>query len=349
MAKLNTSRLSLHTLLLLLLLQLLSSVRANAAGITSSAFSNGSIGDLLWLDRNGNGLQDSGEPGFEGAQVILQDASGVIISTTVTDAFGNYSFVNVETGTAGSSYQVWFRLPSGFRFSPRSGTMSDAGNSDVSESTGKTPVFTLLPGQAMTNVDAGLINASIGTLPLHTFHLTSLLSGSAVSLKFVAENEMNTHHFVVERSVDGINYADIATVAVTGPVNTPTTYYVSTDVLSVSSYSVVYYRIRAEDNFSRSAYSNVAPIRLNKIAGIRTWPNPFVNEIRISYNGTANSQVDVQLADNAGRIVWQGNFEISRGLNQLSISGMERLPSGIYFIRVTDKTTMQNFVERMAK
>lgn len=341
--------LQLSMLLLLQLVVFLKSKAADGLNAPTKTFSTGSIGDLLWLDRDGDGLQESGEPGFEGAVVVLNDPSGLIIATTVTDAFGNYMFTNVDAGLSGKSYQVWFRLPAGYRFSPKTGSMVDAGNSDVDQSTGKTPVFILLPGQVTTDVDAGIVSVAIGTLPLHRLELTAVLHGTTVDLEWVAENEMNTKHFVVQRSFDGENYSDIATMFVVGQVNTPTGYNFANDINALMSYKVVYYRIKAEDNLLRAAYSNVAPIRLSKISGIRVWPNPFVNEIRITYNGAANTMADVTINDNAGRTAWKGAFEISRGLNQLSLGGVEKLPAGIYYIRVTDKSTEQSFVERIVK
>ena len=59
----------------------------------------GSIGDLVWNDMNGNGIQDSGEPGLHNITVILSDADGNVIATTVTDMEGNYIFPEVGYGT----------------------------------------------------------------------------------------------------------------------------------------------------------------------------------------------------------------------------------------------------------
>ncbi|QDU63128.1 Serine-aspartate repeat-containing protein D precursor [Planctomycetes bacterium Pan216] len=65
-----------------------------------------SIGDFVWYDLNGDGIQDTGEPGLAGITVdlvftgfdgILGNADDVLITTT-TDANGNYSFENLPEG-----------------------------------------------------------------------------------------------------------------------------------------------------------------------------------------------------------------------------------------------------------
>ncbi|MBS1968412.1 MAG: DUF11 domain-containing protein, partial [Chloroflexi bacterium SZAS-1] len=70
----------------------------------------GSIGDRVWNDANGNGVQDVGEPGIAGVDVTLTGAGADgqfgtaddIVLTTVTGAAGDYSF----TGLAAGAYRV---------------------------------------------------------------------------------------------------------------------------------------------------------------------------------------------------------------------------------------------------
>ena len=60
------------------------------------------IGDTVWLDVNKNGVQDNGEVGYNGADVILKDANGNVVGTltTATGAWvGFYKFVGLDAGT----------------------------------------------------------------------------------------------------------------------------------------------------------------------------------------------------------------------------------------------------------
>lgn len=52
------------------------------------------IGDFVWLDADGNGIQDAGEPGIAGVtvQLISGADSTTVLKTTLTDANGYYSF-----------------------------------------------------------------------------------------------------------------------------------------------------------------------------------------------------------------------------------------------------------------
>jgi len=61
------------------------------------------IGDQIFLDANGDGNRDAGEPGIPGVTVVLLDSGGKVIASTVADANGNYSFPGLPNGT----YTVW--------------------------------------------------------------------------------------------------------------------------------------------------------------------------------------------------------------------------------------------------
>ncbi|MCU0511413.1 MAG: PKD domain-containing protein, partial [Anaerolineae bacterium] len=74
----------------------------------------GSIGDRVWFDVNGNGLQETGETGLPGVTLTLTGTTlfGEVIAprTAITGVNGIYSFSNVEAGT----YTVTVTPPAGY-------------------------------------------------------------------------------------------------------------------------------------------------------------------------------------------------------------------------------------------
>jgi uncharacterized repeat protein (TIGR01451 family) len=56
-----------------------------------------SIGDRVWADADGDGIQDTGEPGIAGVAMFLKDAGGTILNTAVTDSRGLYYFFGLAT------------------------------------------------------------------------------------------------------------------------------------------------------------------------------------------------------------------------------------------------------------
>ena len=60
----------------------------------------GQIGDFIWRDWNGDGVQDAGEEGLPGVTVGLYDATGTnLITSKVTGAAGSYLFTGLQPNT----------------------------------------------------------------------------------------------------------------------------------------------------------------------------------------------------------------------------------------------------------
>ncbi|MES2719002.1 MAG: SdrD B-like domain-containing protein [Pseudomonadota bacterium] len=113
-----------------------------------------SIGNRVWLDCNGNGLQDTGELGVAGVTVKLLNSTGGVVGTQTTDANGNYLFSNVVPG----SYALEFGTLSGYTRTVANvdSNGSDASDSDADPTTGRTAYTTLTAGETDLSWDAGL-------------------------------------------------------------------------------------------------------------------------------------------------------------------------------------------------
>lgn len=55
------------------------------------------IGNRIWRDLDGDGIQDAGEPPIEGVTVRLYDEEGVLVGTAITDENGEYYFVSTRS------------------------------------------------------------------------------------------------------------------------------------------------------------------------------------------------------------------------------------------------------------
>ena len=69
------------------------------------------IGDRVWFDIDGDGIQDPGEPGIEGVTVRLYDAEGTFVAETMTDAAGRYLFSSADGLRPGAAYTIRFDEP----------------------------------------------------------------------------------------------------------------------------------------------------------------------------------------------------------------------------------------------
>ena len=70
----------------------------NYAGLDIGSVLPGRLGDLCWLDENGNGLQDSGEMGLAGVRIELMRGDQVM-AETVSDQYGYWCLKEVYPAT----------------------------------------------------------------------------------------------------------------------------------------------------------------------------------------------------------------------------------------------------------
>ena len=114
----------------------------------------GSIGDKVWLDENGNGIQDGTEPGVPGVTVEAEVCGGSLAATTTTDANGNYLFDNLDDSV---SYRLCFFAPPGYAWTvPNQGGVEQT-DSDVMADGCLNACVILSDCKAPRYVDAGLV------------------------------------------------------------------------------------------------------------------------------------------------------------------------------------------------
>lgn len=117
------------------------------------------LGNFVWSDLNGNGIQDAGEPGAAGVTLQLwNDAKTQLIASTTTNASGIYSLIAPTPG----SYRIRVLLPAGASFSPVDLGGDNLKDSDIFSSLanfGFTDTISIASNViSMTHIDAGLKN-----------------------------------------------------------------------------------------------------------------------------------------------------------------------------------------------
>ena len=114
-----------------------------------------SIGDLVFFDTNGDGVQNNNESGLANVTVTLYNNSGVAIATTVSSASGFYRFNNLVPGT----YSVGITQPSGTICSPKDATTDDI-DADLNingANIRKSDPILVTANQQITNIDIGIM------------------------------------------------------------------------------------------------------------------------------------------------------------------------------------------------
>ncbi len=174
-----------------------------------------------------------------------------------------------------------------------------------------------------TNFGTFFVGGSITTLPLQLLTFTGNLSNNAVDLKWTTANEINVKNFGIEKSTDGINFTQIATVAATNSVTI--NYYQYTDKSLLAA--TTYYRLKMVDNNGTVNYSNVVTVSQNLAVALKIYPNPVGNTVTISHQSVVNGTIEIVTAD--GRKLLTTKVVANTTQTNIDVS---RLNAGTYWL-----------------
>lgn len=115
------------------------------------------IGDYVWVDTDGDGIQDGSESGLDGVTVELVDDTNAVVDTDVTSGGGAYSFADVAPG----DYTVRVTpLDNTWYFTRANEGGDDAEDSDILDEylsvVGETAAFSVNVGDTDDSIDAGM-------------------------------------------------------------------------------------------------------------------------------------------------------------------------------------------------
>ena len=267
----------------------------------------------------GNGVIHSGcSHPFEG--IIGNVLQGPVqnynnIDTAGTAVMATYQFQNVDRVT--------------FRYGAKSGAYASNGsgirlNSMWSKSFALTPMV---------------------PLPVNFAGFAVLLEKGDASITWKSVNGEEVSHFVVQRSNDGKHFSDIATVLPDG-----TTAYTYSDKAVTSATGVVYYRVVSVDFTKEQQYTDVKQIRLTKndlqSLAIATYPNPVVNDLKISLPNTWQGKpVMLQLYTANGTIAKSIQLGSASQTEAMSIAGLTK---GLYIVKAIcgDESAQQRVIKQ---
>lgn len=168
-------------------------------------------------------------------------------------------------------------------------------------------------------------------LPLTLVSLNVVNENNRVHLHWITENEINSSHFVVEKSTDGVRFFTAGTV-------------ISTNTASRNHYSftseepfltTVYYRLKILDRDGKFFYSHIVLVRKNNSAVI-LHPNPVMDQLLVSHPVTTpGSQLRVMNVDGKEMM----RLKLQTGSMQ-SAMDTRMLPPGMYVLIYTNNTTI---------
>jgi len=175
-----------------------------------------------------------------------------------------------------------------------------------------------------------VINMSV-TLEATLSSFNGVATDAGNLLTWTSQNETKDMTFIIDRSLDGVNFSSIGQVAATG--NNTTVSHSFTDN-SPTPNTPNYYRLEWTDGRGDVAYSNVVSITNSQISGLLdVSPNPFHDQVTARVSLSHAQGVAIRLLDSKGSVLRQGQYQGVAGTNTFTINGSS-LPPSVYFVQI---------------
>ena len=178
--------------------------------------------------------------------------------------------------------------------------------------------------------------ADLCELPVELVSFTGEERDCVTHLNWQTATETNAHYFVVERSGDGVNFAEIGRLDAAGNTQILTNY----DFMDTNPNVQNYYRLKQVDFDGTFEYSELIRVNTTCFNGtisdiLDIYPNPVTseNEINMSVFSKTNQAAQVSILSMDGKLLLSEQVNVAEGTNTLNFSVSE-LPDGAYFIRL---------------
>ena len=184
-------------------------------------------------------------------------------------------------------------------------------------------------------------------LPVKLTTFNGKLVNADAILNWNTASEINANSFVVERSIDGVNFEGLGKVKAAGNSSSLKSYkYADANALAlVNKFSVVYYRLKMVDNDGSFEYSKTIEVKTDADTkeSVKVNPNPFTNELTVSIETLVDSKATLEVVDINGRVTLTQNVNVTKGTSAINVDGIEKLKQGVYFVRVSTDLGTQVF------
>jgi len=177
-------------------------------------------------------------------------------------------------------------------------------------------------------------------LPVELISFNGKCSEQDVKLEWITSSELNNDYFMLESSVNGIDFTEISRQPGKGTY-TGISRYSFTDQ-QTGYRELMYYRLSSFDLDGSLSMRKVIVVDCKNQSslsdGISIYPNPFDAELNIVLEDALDGDVVIEAFNLLGQPVFQSSYKTQNGFNHLVID-ISQLAAGVYHLSVKTATT----------
>ena len=297
-------------------------------GGAAATFQNGDIclagdGNMVALANDGSGL----------TQIFTGTPNGA--NTTLTKKFDVLP-VGGQTFT-GSVNGVAFDLQGSLYVSTTGGTgdgLYYINKNTVNGPAGTINISQVWAGSGLTDLASNFFPFTIVTpVKMASFSVKKL--GNNAILDWTTVTELNSDHFDIERSYDGVNFEKVGSKQGAGNSTSDISYQFADPILV--NKGIIYYRLRSVDIDMHAEYSAIVILKLNggSLKNVSVFPNPFRSDLKVQLNSDHATVATLRISNMAGQVLVNRSVNLQKGDNVFVLtSELQNLAAGVHVLEL---------------
>ena len=172
---------------------------------------------------------------------------------------------------------------------------------------------------------------------------SGVVNQNLATLNWTVENCKQYDRFFVERSTDKASFSVVGEVE----ANEVTHQYKANDNVSNTTEKFVYYRLKAVTTRGSVQYSKILSLPVGQQINNRLTigPNPITNSALMTVSSSREQMASVEFVDQSGRTAERRMIQLKPGVNSIVLDQLDKLRSGVYFVRF--QSNDQYYVEKV--
>jgi hypothetical protein len=174
------------------------------------------------------------------------------------------------------------------------------------------------------------LNVTSPNLPVEWLTFEGQLKQEGALLEWATATEFNNEYFEIQRASDDLEFEVIGRVEGAGTVFTTSAYnWLDRDIQG----GVYFYRLRQVDLDGQFSFSDLIRLEVFRESALILAPNPAREELNISYQLINPQEVRVRVLNTSGRIQYDLQLSMDKGINQWQIP-LDEMSPGMYFLQL---------------
>jgi hypothetical protein len=162
-----------------------------------------------------------------------------------------------------------------------------------------------------------------------------ILMAKKATLNWYSTNEENLAYYSVEKSLDGIAFSTIGKLYAQ---HLQDAQYSFSDPDNINGQA--FYRLKLVQQENIFLYSKIIALGSNELFSVNTIQNPFTDHINLMLNVPESGMVNLLLFNDKGQKVKTYSRGMIKGTNQISLTDLENINKGAYYISLEYKNEM---------